>query len=124
MEIAPREAEADRKQKERIAKAEQALKAYNDDLAKRLADWEGSAAKTTRWTAVELGDLKATNGSKLEKRDGNVVFASGDLKKTVYTVNADTKLSGITGVRLELLADDKLPKKGPGRNDDGNFVLT
>ena len=124
MEIAPREAEADRKQKERIAKAEQALKAYNADLAKRLADWEGSAAKTTRWTAVELGDLKATNGSKLEKRDGNVVFASGDLKKTVYTVNADTKLSGITGVRLELLADDKLPKKGPGRNDDGNFVLT
>ena len=124
MEIAPREAEADRKQKERIAKAEQALKDYNDGLAKRLADWEGSAAKTTRWTAVELGDLKATNGSKLEKRDGNVVFASGDLKKTVYTVNADTKLSGITGVRLELLADDKLPKKGPGRNDDGNFVLT
>ena len=124
MEIAPSEAKADRKQKERIAKAEQALKAYNDDLAKRLADWEGSAAKTTRWTAVELGDLKATNGSKLEKRDGNVVFASGDLKKTVYTVNADTKLSGITGVRLELLADDKLPKKGPGRNDDGNFVLT
>ena len=123
MEIAPREAEADRKQKERIAKAEQALKAYNDGLAKRLADWEGSN-KTTKWTAVELGDLKATNGSKLEKRDGNVVFASGDLKKTVYTVNADTKLSGITGVRLELLADDKLPKKGPGRNDDGNFVLT
>ena len=27
-------------------------------------------------------------------------------------------------MRLELLADDKLPKKGPGRNDDGNFVLT
>jgi WD40 repeat protein len=124
MEIAPREAEADRKQKERISKAEQALKAYNDGLAKRLADWEGTAAKTTQWRAVELGDLKASNGSKLEKRDGNVVFASGDLKKTVYTVNADTKLSGITGVRLELLADDKLPKKGPGRNDDGNFVLT
>ena len=39
-------------------------------------------------------------------------------------MNADTKLGGITGVRLELLADDKLPKKGPGRNDDGNFVLT
>ena len=124
MEIAPSEAEADRKQKERIAKAEQAIKEYNDGLAKRLADWEGSAAKTTKWTAVELGELKATNGTKLEKRDGNVIFASGDLKKTVYTVNADTKLSGITGVRLELLADDKLPKKGPGRNDDGNFVLT
>ena len=37
MEIAPSEAEADRKQKERIAKAEQAIKEYNDGLAKRLA---------------------------------------------------------------------------------------
>jgi len=93
-------------------------------LAKRLAKWEETAAKTTRWTTLEPGELKATNGSKLEKRDGGVVFASGKLERTVYTVNADTALSGITGVRLELLADDKLPKKGPGRNDDGNFVLT
>jgi len=124
MEIAPREADADRKQKERIAKAETALQEYNDNLIERLAMWEGTAAKTTQWTAVELGELKATNGSKLEKRDGGIVFASGKLERTVYTVNADTKLSGITGVRLELLSDDKLPKKGPGRNDDGNFVLT
>jgi len=124
MEIAPREADADRKQKERIAKAETALKEYDAGLAKRLAKWEETAAKTTRWTTLEPGELKATNGSKLEKRDGGVVFASGKLERTVYTVNADTALSGITGVRLELLADDKLPKKGPGRNDDGNFVLT
>ena len=122
--IAPREAEADRKQKERIAKADAALKEFDDGLAPRLAKWEESAAESTQWIALEPGELKATNGSKLEKRDGGVVFASGKLERTVYTVNADTKLSGITGVRLELLADDKLPKKGPGRNDDGNFVLT
>ena len=124
MEIAPREADADRKQKERIAKAEESLKIYGNELAKRLADWEGSAAKTTKWENLEIVDLKATNGTKLEKRESNVIFASGDLKKTVYTINANTKLNDITGVRLELLADDKLPKKGPGRNDDGNFVLT
>jgi hypothetical protein len=123
-EIAPREAEADCKQTERIAKAEAALKEFDDGLAMRLAKWEEAAAETTQWTALEPGKLKATNGSKLEKRDGGVVFASGKLERTVYTVNADTGLSGITGVRLELLADDKLPKKGPGRNDDGNFVLT
>ncbi|MDP7048108.1 MAG: DUF1553 domain-containing protein, partial [Verrucomicrobiota bacterium] len=124
MEIAPREADADRKQKERIAKAEAGLKGYDETLAKRLAKWEETAAKTTRWTALVPGELKATNGSKLEKRDGGVVFASGKLDRTVYTVNADTDQVGITGVRLELLADDKLPKKGPGRSDDGNFVLT
>jgi hypothetical protein len=123
-EIAPREAEADCKQTERIAKAEAALKEFDDGLALRLAKWEKAAAETTQWTALEPGELKATNGSKLEKRDGNVVFASGKLERTVYTVNADTGLNGITGLRLELLADEKLPKKGPGRNDDGNFVLT
>ena len=124
MEIAPREADADRKQKERIAKAEDSLKTYDNQLSKRLTQWEGSDAKTTKWEDLEIGALKATNGTKLEKLQDNVVYASGDLKKTVYTINADTKLNGITGVRLELLADDKLPKKGPGRNDDGNFVLT
>jgi WD40 repeat protein len=124
MEIAPREADADRKQKERIAKAKAALKEFDDGLAPRLAKWEESAAKSTRWTTLEPGELSATNGTKLEKRDDGVVFASGKKERTIYTVNADTKLSGITGVRLELLADDKLPKKGPGRNDDGNFVLT
>jgi hypothetical protein len=123
-EIAPREAEADCKQTERIAKAETALKEFDDGLATRLAKWEETAAESTQWTVLEPGKLKATNGSKLEKRDDGVVFASGKLERTVYTVNADTGLSGITGVRLELLADDKLPKKGPGRNDDGNFVLT
>ena len=92
MEIAPSEAEADRKQKERIAKAEQAIKEYNDGLAERLADWEGSAAKTTKWTGVELGELKATNGTTLEKRDGNEILASGALKKNDYTVKDNPKL--------------------------------
>src|SRR5262249_29367149 len=40
-----------------------------------------------------------------------------------YTVTAHTNLTGITGVRLEVLADNSLPNRGPGRADDGNFVL-
>ena len=30
---------------------------------------------------------------------------------------------GITGIRLEVLADKSLPAKGPGRAPNGNFVL-
>jgi len=33
-------------------------------------------------------------------------------------------LAGVTGVRLEALADDRFPLKGPGRSGGGNFVLT
>ena len=42
-----------------------------------------------------------------------------------YTVSGDVKLPGtITALRLEVLADDALPGRGPGRAPNGNFVLT
>ena len=37
---------------------------------------------------------------------------------------AETDLTDITGVRLEVLTDSRFPSKGPGRAPDGNFVLT
>ena len=41
----------------------------------------------------------------------------------VVTITAETELTEITGLRLEALADGRLPQKGPGRANDGNFVL-
>ena len=32
-------------------------------------------------------------------------------------------MQGITGVRVEVLTDDSLPHKGPGRQDNGNLHL-
>jgi hypothetical protein len=52
------------------------------------------------------------------------VLAGGPNGKTAYKFIARTNLAGVTGVRLEALADDRLPMKGPGRSGSGNFVLT
>ena len=41
----------------------------------------------------------------------------------VVTISAETELTGITGLRLEVLTDSRLPNNGPGRATDGNFVL-
>src|SRR5262249_49931382 len=41
-----------------------------------------------------------------------------------YVVAARTRLAGVTAVRLEVLADDTLPHRGPGRADNGNLHLT
>src|SRR5262249_46570352 len=49
---------------------------------------------------------------------------TGSNSKCNYTFTAETELKGITGVRLEVLADDRLPGKGPGRAPNGNFVLS
>ncbi|HND54680.1 MAG TPA: DUF1553 domain-containing protein, partial [Pirellulaceae bacterium] len=41
-----------------------------------------------------------------------------------YLVITRPKSPGITGLRIDALRDDKLPKQGPGRANSGNFVLT
>ncbi|MCA9217322.1 MAG: hypothetical protein KDB27_29840, partial [Planctomycetales bacterium] len=40
-----------------------------------------------------------------------------------YRIKLQPELKQITGLRLEALADDSLPAKGPGRAQNGNFVL-
>jgi hypothetical protein len=43
----------------------------------------------------------------------------------IYLVDTAVSFSGITGIRLEALADSSLPWEGPGRQPlNGNFVLT
>ncbi len=45
--------------------------------------------------------------------------------KGEYTFVAETDLTGITGIRLEVLADARLPaERARARAEDGNFVLT
>jgi hypothetical protein len=54
----------------------------------------------------------------------NTVLATGpNPDKDTYTVTFTTKLANITGLRLEVLPDDSLPAKGPGRAGNGNLVL-
>jgi hypothetical protein len=56
--------------------------------------------------------------------DGSIV-ASGNLPPTdTYTLTFRDLPQGITAFRLELLPDDSLPARGPGRAGNGNLVLT
>ncbi|MCH5374197.1 MAG: DUF1553 domain-containing protein, partial [Planctomycetes bacterium] len=123
-EIAPREAELEKQQQQRIAKADAALKQYEQDLPGRLAAWEQQAKQPTRWTVLDPIELNASNNAKLEKQDDRSIFVSGQNGKSRYTFIARTDLTDITGIKLELLRDDRLPGKGPGRAQNGNFVLS
>ncbi len=123
---APRLAEAARKKTEATAKLEADLKAYEaTTLAKKMADWEKEKAPSilNRWLVVEPKAMSATNGSTLTKQPDGSVVASGRNVNGVVTITAETDLAGITGLRLEVLTDGRLPQTGPGRAADGNFVL-
>jgi WD40 repeat protein/mono/diheme cytochrome c family protein len=123
-EIAPQVAEAETKREAAIAAAKAGLDEYEKALPARVADFERGQSGAVEWVALDPKDLKATNGVTLTKGPDGSIVAAGAEAKTVYTLVAETDLKGISAIRVEALADDALPGRGPGRGPNGNFVLT
>jgi WD40 repeat protein/mono/diheme cytochrome c family protein len=125
-EQAPKRALLERKKAETIAKLEADFKTYeNTTFAKKSADWEKEKAGSivNRWVVLEPKTTSTTNRSTLTKQPDGSILVSGPNRNGIVTVVAETELTGINGVRLEVLTDSHLPSKGPGRAADGNFVL-
>jgi len=113
-------------EKERLAKVEQQAKQvadYEAKLADKLPEWEAKQAKGAEWVVIKPTSLKATNNAELKAQDDGSIIASGRSGQGNYTITAEFP-EPITGVRLEVLPDPSLPKNGPGRAEDGNFVLS
>ncbi|HZY90063.1 MAG TPA: DUF1549 and DUF1553 domain-containing protein, partial [Gemmataceae bacterium] len=91
-----------------------------------VAAWEkGQIGRHTAWTVLTPASVGTTKGSKSERLpDGSVRFSGPQPPVDTYTVEAHTALKGITAVRLEVLTDDSLPHKGPGRESNGNLHLS
>ncbi len=103
-----------------------AVSNYKPKLAAKLPAWEKSLGDTkVTWTPLDPVGFVSAGGASFTKRDdGSLVVGGNRPIKDKYTVVATTKLEGITGFRLETLTEPSLPRKGPGRTDSGNFVLS
>lgn len=79
------------------------------------------------WTVLNPRSCSAASGVALEKLgDGSILVTGPALGVDTYTITAPTSLTGITGLRLEVLPyGGMLPFNGPGKHQsDGNFILT
>lgn len=101
-----------------------ALEEYEKLLPAKQAEWEQAYLRGTRWTVLEADHVKAAENTKLTKLPDGSYLASGDNNSMQYLFVAKTPLTGITGIRLEVLTHPNLPALGPGRAPNGNFVLT
>src|SRR5262249_54858413 len=74
---------------------------------------------------VTKATANADGGAQLTGQKDGTITVGGKVPATdLYTVIGNVKLDKpITAIRLEVLADPALPAKGPGRADNGNFVL-
>ncbi|MEO6335873.1 MAG: DUF1549 domain-containing protein, partial [Verrucomicrobiota bacterium] len=103
------------------------LESPNPKLDSAQENWEQkmSGHALQGWVSLSPESFSASSGATLTKLDGNALLASGARsEKEIYEVSFKTAEKLITGLRLETLTHETLPKKGPGRSDNGNFVLT
>ncbi len=123
-EIAPKVAEAEKARAEKIAQMEQALKAYEaKPFAQKIAAWEKAQSTAIQWRALSASSITGPKGTKFTPQPDGSILVEGEKANGVFTIVAETDLANVTGLRLEVLPDDRLPSKGDGRGPDGNFVL-
>lgn len=124
------------------ARHQQNLHAVRDYRSEKMSQWEQDLSEQLNsaieadpdrvdnrfdktWELVNPLSLSATSGSQFFVEDDLAVFVKGpNDQEDTYTIVTETSLSGITAIRLEVLADERLAAKGPGLAGNGNFVLS
>ena len=76
------------------------------------------------WTALRPSAAVSQGGARLTVGKGHAILADGKCpSRDTYVVTAETSLTGMTAIQLEALCDAHLPCGGPGRAENGNFIL-
>ncbi|MEO1614341.1 MAG: DUF1549 domain-containing protein [Planctomycetota bacterium] len=113
-----------KEREQRIQAAKEALAKVDSELEQRLDQWGAEHASQTEWFPLRPVTLAATNKATLVANADRSITASKEAGKGVYTIDFQTSLPMITGLRLEALSDESLPGGGPGLPSNGNFVVT
>lgn len=110
----------------RLESTRSEITATEKSLPREQKQWEKRVAKSGDvWRTLSLTNAYSNGGSSYTNLpDGSLLGTGVNPIYDTITVEADTDLTGITAVRLEVLPDPSLPKNGPGRwRDSGNFIL-
>ncbi len=119
--------ELEKRRQSEIAHTKQELKEHEILLPAQAAFWEtknNPADTKTSWVQLNPQNLLATGENKLVRQTDGSITSSEGKSPSEFILEALSSLTNITGVMLEVLPDDSLPKFGPGRQKDGNFVLS
>jgi hypothetical protein len=108
-----------------LALARKQLETSTAALEEAQAAWEASVAPRIDWKPVLPLEVSAAGGAQLALLEDHSILAAGPRSETeTYRVKARLPLPVVTAVRVEVLPHETLPKQGPGRAENGNFVLT
>jgi mono/diheme cytochrome c family protein len=95
-------------------------------VQEQVADWERRlGSQGTLWRPLDPESFLSSDGATLTKlSDGSVLSGGIRPERDTITIIAPITLPKVTAVKLEVLTDDSLPHRGPGRQDNGNLHLS
>ena len=106
------------------AELEQKLRAAQPEWEKTFADAGGKLA-TPEWTPLVPNEMTSEAGALLASVSEDAILVSGpNPAQDSFSLTLPLKRPSITGFRLEALPDPSFVNSGPGRADNGNFVLS
>ena len=95
------------------------------EIRELVTRWENAQqSNLVSWSPLPSDMMLSTSGADLVG-DGDSIAARGARpEQDTYVITSHPPPTRVTGVKLEVLSDESLPMKGPGRNDNGNFHLS
>ena len=111
------------------AAVEERLKQEHADWQERLAAWEAAEIQQQQqfpWQFVDAIDMHCSSelNHPVQQPDKSILTLGHRTAGDDLYMIAQPPLTGVTGVRLEVLADGDLPFGGPGRSLNGTWALT
>jgi hypothetical protein len=104
----------------RRAEIEAKISHLEATLADRFPDQEIERT----WAVLTPVKASAQSAASLAiEADGSILATGQEPSIDRYEVEVEGDLTGVTSFRLEALTDPSLPRNGPGRAPNGNFVL-
>ena len=113
----------------KLAELNSNLQTYESDelpkqLNARLHSESGGEVSPGVWSSLS-GKVASTQADNFQLQpDGSYLSVGTVPSKVELTLTSTVEKIQIQAIRLEALAHDSLPNKGPGRADNGNFVLS
>lgn len=120
----PADREAVDKLKAQLDEAEKAVAAATEAAKGATMAWV-KEAKELVWQPFEGAKVAAASGVPIKPlEDGSFLPEGRAPEHDAYTFEGSLPAGKWTGFRLEALPHPSLPKKGPGRAESGNFILS
>jgi hypothetical protein len=122
----PEQEEKRKKLKAEIDALEAQLKAQTPQLAKAQSAWERKQVDAlSEWKTIQPSSIRSLSGSTLTVMPDGAILASGENpQRETFVIEGAAPLEKLTGIRLEALPHEQLPRGGPGRDIYGNAIVS